>query len=78
MAFTDEQKRKALEDEMIHSLQEGTDWSVFKAEFLAMPEPYRNETIDNLDEAIDKQEEIATEAQDKLNSMRDLKQELTS
>ena len=38
MAFTDERKRKVLEDEMIHSLQEGTDWAEFKDDFLSMPE----------------------------------------
>ena len=77
MAFTDKEKIKALEDELIHSIQKGRDWAEFKAEFFDCSVNLKDGTMDNIDKAIDVAEEELAEAQNRLTNLQDLKQELS-
>lgn len=76
MAFTDSEKASALKNAMKMAVDSGTDWDILKAEFFALSEDFRSETMDFLARIKNLSELKATTAEARTQSLEDFIDEL--
>lgn len=76
MAFTDSEKTTALKKAMCMAVEAGTDWGILKAEFFALSEAFREETLDFMDRMKNLSELSETTSGNRKDNLGDLIEEL--